>query len=331
MRERIREKVRGLYISMPGLVTGGFLEQIASTGQQMPERPYDLPTKRIEVNGAELHYFEFGEGEPVVFVHGSISDYRTWGNQFEAFSADYRVISYSRRYHYPNPWNGDSLDYSTGLHAKDLAEFIRGLELGPVHVIGQSTGATIAAYCASHHPELIRTLTVNELDHAPWLSEIRGGEAVLEDYLANVDRPAAKLLAMGDEENAIRWLVDGIQGKGTYESLTLEMRAVIFDNIAELKVEFRCANIFYSPFSFEDARRIDAPTLLLEGGASLPLFGLIAEKFAECVPSIKRVTVEDAPHAIHVIAPEQFSAVVLDFLDRNRGESEQARLHRTNL
>ena len=86
MRERFREKVRGLYISMPGLVTGSFLEQVANSGQQLPEKAYDLPTKTVEANGAEFHYFEFGEGEPVVFVHGSIGDYRTWGYQFEAFS-----------------------------------------------------------------------------------------------------------------------------------------------------------------------------------------------------------------------------------------------------
>jgi len=319
MRDRTREKVRGLHISMPGLVTGGFLEQLASQGQQLPERPYDLPTKTVQANGTELHYFEFGQGEPVVFVHGSIGDYRPWGNQLEPFSTSYQVISYSRRYHYPNAWTGDGSDYSTHLHASDLAAFIQALGLGPAHIVGQSTGATIAAYCASRHPEVTRTLTVNEPDHAPWLLEIEGGKAALAEYLANVDQPAAKALAAGDAERAIELFVDGVLGNGTYESLTPEMRIVCLDNVPELKAEFKCSQIYYSPFSFTDARRIVAPTLLVEGGASLPLFGLIADKFAECVPSIERVTVKDAPHAVHVVAPEHFSEVVLDFLDRNRG------------
>jgi non-heme chloroperoxidase len=141
MRERIREKSRGLYISMPGLVTASFLDQIAMA-QPLPERQYDLPTKRAQVDGAELHYFEFGEGEPVVFVHGSIGDYRTWGYQFEPFSASYKVISYSRRYHYPNAWTGDGSDYTTGLHTDDLAAFIKSIGLGPAHAdfLGQSEG-----------------------------------------------------------------------------------------------------------------------------------------------------------------------------------------------
>ena len=97
------------------------------------------------------------------------------------------------------------------------------------------------------------------------------------------------------------------------------MRMVCLDNVPEFKAEFKCVDIYYSPFSFDDARRIGVPTLLVQGGASLPLFGLIADKFAECVPSIERVTVEAAPHAVHFVAPEQFSEVVLDFLNRNRG------------
>ena len=165
MRERFREKRKGLYISMPGLVTVSFLDEIAKVAP-LPERENDLPTKRAAVNGAELHYFEFGEGEPVVFVHGSIGDYRTWGYQFEAFSQNYKVISYSRRYHYPNVWTGDGLDYSTDLHTDDLVAFIKALGLGPAHIVGQSSGATIAAQCASRYPEVTRSLVANEPDWA---------------------------------------------------------------------------------------------------------------------------------------------------------------------
>ena len=45
MRERFREKRKGLYISMPGLVTVSFLDEIAKVAP-LPERENDLPTKR---------------------------------------------------------------------------------------------------------------------------------------------------------------------------------------------------------------------------------------------------------------------------------------------
>jgi non-heme chloroperoxidase len=314
MRERIREKQKGLHISMPGLVTASFLDQIGKM-QPLPERQYDLPTKRVSAAGAEFHYFEFGEGEPVVFVHGSIGDYRTWGYQFEPFSADYKVISYSRRYHYPNVWAGDGLDYSTGLHASDCAAFIKALGLGPAHIIGQSAGASIAAQCASAYPEVTRTLVVDEPDWMHWLIEL-GGQAYVDEWVATVDQKAAQAIAAGDEEGTIRIYVDGVLGAGSYDKLSPEMRQVMLDNVPELRAELKCGEIFYSPFSFDDARRIKAPTLLIEGSASLPMFRPIAKKFLECVPNIERGVVDGAPHAAHFVTPDRFNEVVLDFLGR---------------
>ena len=55
-----------------------------------------------DVNGARLAYTDAGRGEPLIFVHGSLEDLRIWRRQVELFSARYRVIAYSRRYHHPN-------------------------------------------------------------------------------------------------------------------------------------------------------------------------------------------------------------------------------------
>ena len=49
------------------------------------------------VNGTTLAYLERGEGDPVVFVHGTISDLRTWQQQLPAIGASYRAVAYSRR------------------------------------------------------------------------------------------------------------------------------------------------------------------------------------------------------------------------------------------
>ena len=56
----------------------------------------------VDVNGARLEYTDAGRGEPLIFVHGSLEDLRIWRRQVELFSAHYRVIAYSRRYHHPN-------------------------------------------------------------------------------------------------------------------------------------------------------------------------------------------------------------------------------------
>ena len=86
----------------------------------------------IDVNGARLEYTDAGRGEPLVFVHGSLEDLRIWRRQVELFSAHYRVIAYSRRYHHPNaaPGDGDPV-YTASLHAADLADLIENAEPRP--------------------------------------------------------------------------------------------------------------------------------------------------------------------------------------------------------
>ena len=54
--------------------------------------------KSIFINGDSIHYIDIGKGDPVVFVHGTLGDYRTWGLQLDTFARNHRVISYSRRF-----------------------------------------------------------------------------------------------------------------------------------------------------------------------------------------------------------------------------------------
>ena len=102
-----------------------------SENQATPE------VKSVFINGDSIHYIDIGKGDPVVFVHGTVGDYRTWGAQMDTFSKNHRVIAYSRRFAFPNKQMiNDTADYSTPVHAKDLAELIKALNLEPVHLVG---------------------------------------------------------------------------------------------------------------------------------------------------------------------------------------------------
>ena len=105
------------------------------------------------VNGVTLKYVEKGNGQPIVFVHGSASDYRTWKDQLDEFSADYKVIAYSRRYHWPNEPIPDDGDYSMLEHVDDLQALIRSLGIAPVHLVGHSYGAFVSLLLAVREPD----------------------------------------------------------------------------------------------------------------------------------------------------------------------------------
>src|SRR5512134_1188202 len=55
-------------------------------------------TKDIEVNGVRLAYVEEGSGETIVFIHGAVSDLRTWDVIREEVAKKYRFVAYTQRY-----------------------------------------------------------------------------------------------------------------------------------------------------------------------------------------------------------------------------------------
>ncbi|MEZ5449350.1 MAG: alpha/beta hydrolase [Thiolinea sp.] len=59
--------------------------------------------KTVAINGVDLEYMDVGK-EPIIFVHGAVSDYRTWGYYLLPISEQHRYIAYSRRYYGTQPW-----------------------------------------------------------------------------------------------------------------------------------------------------------------------------------------------------------------------------------
>jgi pimeloyl-ACP methyl ester carboxylesterase len=89
----------------------------------------ELEAKSIAIGGGiTLNYVEQGAGVPVIFVHGSLSDYTYWQSQLGPFAEHYRAIAYSRRYNFPNH-NPARTGYSAITDAEDLAALIRVLHL----------------------------------------------------------------------------------------------------------------------------------------------------------------------------------------------------------
>ena len=67
-------------------------------------RTWELPSgvNVLPVNGYAMAYVEHGSGEPVILVHGTVSDYRYFRGQMEPFGDRYRTIALSLRHSYPS-------------------------------------------------------------------------------------------------------------------------------------------------------------------------------------------------------------------------------------
>ena len=131
--------------------------------QSVVQRPPEsMVVKQMSVNGTKLTYVEQGKGDTVVFVHGAFGDWRNWEGIRPSIAKKYHFVSLSLRYHYPNEWTDDGKNYSLMQHVEDVAAFIRALEVGKVHLVGNSMGSRIIGYLALKYPELLRSVAIGD-------------------------------------------------------------------------------------------------------------------------------------------------------------------------
>jgi non-heme chloroperoxidase len=296
-------------------VAAMFFVASPSFAQQKGTSLSEMKTKEAGVDRLTLHYIELGQGTPVVLVHGTLEDYRSWDGQLEAFSKGYRLISYSRRYHYPNEWPKDATDFSVTLHARDLAAFIKALNLPPVHLVGHSYGAYIAFLVARDHPEVIRSLTLGEPPMMPLLKTTPEGDDLLSAIITR-SIATSEAFKQGNDEEGVRQFVNGVLGEGSYEKIPPPVLKRVMDNVQELKGEASSQDLF-PPTTCEDVQKVKAPTLLVDGELSPKVFHLVDDMLEHCLPSVKRATIAAASHQMEVENPQAFNDTVLAFIAKH--------------
>ncbi|UPY36636.1 alpha/beta hydrolase [Sediminicoccus sp. KRV36] len=258
------------------------------------------------VDGYPIAYAEAGAGEPLLLVHGTLGDQRSFAPQMEAFGAHYHVMALSMRHCWPGQWE-EGGDFTIARHVADVAGFIRSLG-GPVRLLGHSRGGHIAFRVAERHPELIRALILAEPGGE--LDETLGG-APASGEQAGVFAAAAALIAAGEAEAGLTLFAAHTGGPGAWERRPEERRVISRDNARTLlgqKDERR------APYSRAAAEAVRAPSLLLGGDSSQPQFATILDALEGVLADTRRVTIPHATHNLNLDNPEAFNRAVLDFL-----------------
>ncbi len=272
---------------------------------------------RVVVGDVELHYIEQGQGEPLILLHGGQGDYRAWQPQIQVLASRYRVISYSRRYHYPNANPLKANNHSALVDASDLAGFIAALGTGPVHLVGTSYGAFTALALAIEHPELVRSMVLAEPPIHQWVTGTARGATLYREFMATVHEPAGKAFARGDDEAAMRIFIDAFDGRGAFDGLPAERRRTVMDNARFFKAITSSLDPFPS-LSKAGVRRLRMPVLIIQGADTDELHRLVAEELGRLIPEAARVTIPQAGHGSPRQNPLAFNAAVLEFLGQRR-------------
>ncbi len=279
------------------------------------------------VNGVSLAYREQGSGEPVVLVHGSASDIRTWEHQIPAIGANYRAVAYSRRYARPNTDIAAGVDDQMLPHVEDLAAFLKSIDAPAAHLVGHSWGGFIALLTAIRHPQMVRSLVLME---PPVLSLFASTPPrpveILRLFLrrpatafamikfgAGAVAPAQKAFRRGDDEAAMRAFGRGVLGKAGYERLSDARRQQVRDNRKADRAQLLGAG--FPPLSDDEVRGVRVPALLLVGEQSPVILRRLTDSLHELLPDSERVEIADASHLMHEDNPGMVNAAILGFLE----------------
>jgi pimeloyl-ACP methyl ester carboxylesterase len=271
-----------------------------------------------------FHKVVEGKGEPMVLVHGSASDYRTWEKQIPYFARGYEVWAYSRRFHWPNPKISEGEDYSMARHVEDLRGFIDYYGLSSVHLIGHSYGAFLTLLLALREPQLIKTLTLAEppvltlyVSSKPKPAELLRllfskpslARAILKFGIKGI-APTEKALRNNQPEKAFQYFGKAVLGVSTYDNLSPERKEQARVNF--MKMEFLGSG--FLPLDKSAIGRISIPVLLVSADKSPELFRLLINELQLLIPHAQSALIHNSSHNMHEEHPLVFNREVENFL-----------------
>lgn len=278
-----------------------------------PQGEQTVKLQKVTVNEVELQYVEQGQGEPIVLVHGGLSDYREWGPQMDRFAQNHRVIAYSQRYAYPNQNLPIVDDYTTLVDAEDLAALLHALKLERSHIIGNSSGAFIALALALEHPTLVQTLTLTEPPILHWATGLPGGDEILADFMNDFWEPVGAAFRQGDKELALRTSIQFFIGADVLDELPAEVRQPLEENLAGWEA-FTTSPDCFPMLDKQKVAQLPMPILLLTAANTLPIHQVVNAELLRLLPQAQHVTLADATHEMWTEQPEVCGEAILTFL-----------------
>jgi len=112
--------------------------------------------KKITVGNHQIVYYELGQGQPLVFLHG-------WGAQPKAYSRTIKELSQQFRVIAPcllGHGHSSSIpqEFQFADYAEVIYQFIKKLNLTNIILVGHSLGGAVATYLSQKDPQIIKKL-----------------------------------------------------------------------------------------------------------------------------------------------------------------------------
>src|SRR6266498_523368 len=112
--------------------------------------------KYYDIRGFKMYCEVYGQGQPLLIIHGNGGSINNFLYQIPYFSKKYKVIIADSRAQGNSADNGDSLSYE--MMADDYSALLSTMKVDSAYVIGWSDGGINALLLAIRHPEKVKKL-----------------------------------------------------------------------------------------------------------------------------------------------------------------------------
>jgi pimeloyl-ACP methyl ester carboxylesterase len=259
------------------------------TGIATPATPQDAAVPTFDSDGVTIHYEVFGEGRPIVLVHGFTASLQmNWvlTSWVDTLTPIRQVVALDCRGHGLSDKPHEPGAYAGGEMGEDVIRLMDHLGIEKADLFGYSMGAGISVRLLLDHPDRFTSVVLGGIGEVLTTGRDEGASAIADAMLAEDPETITNPIAKG-----FRTFAD--MGDNDHVALAAYLRAareaVVREKLAE----------------------VDLPVLIVNG-ADDTLVGS-PDELAAAIPGAELVLIPDKDH-LSVVADERFKQAVVQFL-----------------
>lgn len=265
--------------------------------------------------GATTRCIEAGSGPPVILLHGLSGHAETWirnvgvlAERFHVYAIDMLGHGFTAK---------PPIDYSVGVLAEHVLDFMDAVGLARASMVGQSLGGWVAGWLAVHHPERVTSLVSAT---GAGLQITDDGEQLTKDVGAKVATATTKALDAPTRDKVrarLEWLM---HDPSTVTDELVETRYRIYSAPDFVQAAPRLVSGLTGPLPAGDMltadslAKITCPTLVLWTRHNPTMPWEVGEAASKIIPGARFYLMEDAGHWPQFERPGEFHDVVVPFL-----------------
>ena len=243
-----------------------------------------------DVNDIKVYYEIYGEGEPLLLLHGNSGSIENYIYQIPELSKHFKVVAVDSRAQGRSTDSDQEITYA--LMASDMSELIDKLNLGKVNIVGWSDGGNIGLELAYAHPEKVLKVVAF------------GANYTHENWMAPPDS-----VVMAPDDPIVVRISGMIKNLGTAaERLSADPSKM---PVIKKKLEDLYSN--YPNFTPDQLKTIDVPFLIVAGDHDVIALDQTIALFTN-LPKSELFIVPHASHLVPAENPDLINSEVVRFL-----------------